>query len=282
MNTSKEYRIGLSTGRWIFARVYGSGPDVPVLLIHGIPGSADAWTRVTRLLSAGHTVVVPDLIGFGKSSRTDDIDALWADTQAAAIINLMEDVGLEQVIVVGHDFGGPVAAHLAARMPSRVAGLVLASTNTFGDTPIPFPLSGILWPGIGRLWEAVLFSRLSLRMMVKQGVGDGSVKPDPAVYVGDPMQALAIRKIFSTALRELAPRYNPIAELLGRVDVPTSVVWGDKDPFFPTEQAYRTAALIPGADVVVIPGAGHFLPDETPTELASEIQAVARRINVPV
>jgi pimeloyl-ACP methyl ester carboxylesterase len=219
-------------------------------------------------------VVVPDLVGFGDSARAGDIQTLWADAQAAAVLALMDDLRIDEALVLGHDFGGPVAAHLVAQARRRVAGLVLASTNAFGDTPIPFPLSGILWPGVGRAWERMIFSAPSLRMMVRQGVGDTATKLNPHLYVGDREQARAIRIIFASALRDLASRYGPITEMLSRVDVPTRVVWGDRDPFFPVVQAHRTAELIQGAQTTVLPGAGHFLPEENPVELAEEVDRV--------
>lgn len=269
MQPATKHRTMVAAGHCIAAQVAGNGQTV--LLLHGIPGGGAVWHEVSRLLSARYRVVVPDLIGFGDSARADDIQTLWADAQAAAVVALMDDLRIDEALVVGHDFGGPVAAHLVAQARRRVAALVLASTNAFGDTPIPFPLSGILWPGVGRAWERMIFSAPSLRMMVKQGVGDTATTIDPHLYVGDRDQARAIRIIFASALRDLASRYGPITEMLGRVDVPTRVVWGDRDPFFPVEQAHRTAELIPGAHMTVLPGAGHFLPEERPAELAEEV-----------
>jgi pimeloyl-ACP methyl ester carboxylesterase len=269
MRHGTKHRTTLAEGRWIAAQVAGSGQTI--LLLHGIPGVGAVWSEVSRLLSARYRVVVPDLVGFGDSARADDIQTLWADAQAAAVVALMDDLRIDEALVVGHDFGGPVAAHLVAQARRRVAGLVLASTNAFSDTPIPFPLSGILWPGVGRAWERMIFSAPSLRMMVKQGVGDRATKLDPHLYVGDREQARAIRIIFGSALRDLASRYGPITQMLGRVDVPTRVVWGDRDPFFPVEQAHRTAELIRGAHTTVFPGAGHFLPEERPAELVEEV-----------
>jgi pimeloyl-ACP methyl ester carboxylesterase len=279
MVRSTSHRTELAGGRWIAAQLAGRGRAV--LLLHGIPGAGAVWREVTRLLSDRFQVVVPDLVGFGESARTDELHALWADAQAAAVVALMKDLHIDHAMVVGHDFGGPVAGHLVAQAPEKVAGLVLASTNTFGDTPIPFPLSGIFWPGIGKAWERVLLSAPSLRMMVKQGVGDKTVKLDPKVHVGDREQARAIRIIFSAALRDLASRYNPITEMLGRANIPTTVVWGDCDPFFPVEQAHRTAELIQGARTTVLPGAGHFLPEEKPAELAAEVEALWHEVRGP-
>jgi pimeloyl-ACP methyl ester carboxylesterase len=271
-----EHRTELGQGRWIAAELAGEGPAV--LLLHGIPGAGAVWRAVIAELKGEHRVIVPDLVGFGRSSRSLDGGALWADAQADAVLALLEHLGVRSVVAVGHDFGGPVAAHLVARAPARVSGLVLVSANAFGDTPVPFPLSGILWPVLGKAWERALFSARSLRMMVRLGVGADAPTLDPAVYVGDRAQAAAIRAIFTVALRELATRYRPVTEALRGVTVPTSVVWGDRDPFFPATQAHRTAGLIRGAEVTVLPGAGHFLPEERPGQLAEAVRAVCRRV----
>lgn len=272
-----KHRTPLPGNSWIAAEVAGDGPSV--LLLHGIPGSGAGWHEVRRLLGPTHRVIVPDLIGFGDSARTEDIGALWADAQAVAVSALLDDLQVRGFVVVGHDFGGPVAAHLMARNHRRVTGLVLAATNAFDDTPIPFPLSGILWPFVGGVWARALFSAPSLRMMVRKGVGTPQPKLDASGYVGDSAQAKAIRLIFSTSLRELRPRYNPVTALLRQVRVPTRVVWGDRDPFFPIAQAERTTALIEGARLVTLSGAGHFLPEERPAEFADAIASLRDSID---
>lgn len=276
MNATSPRRIPLPGGRWITADVAGCG--VGILLLHGIPGVGSVWNGVRDRLVDRYQVIVPDLLGFGRSSRTAAIDSLWADSQADAVLALLDAVTATRVVVVGHDFGGPVAAHLLAKAPSRFAGLLLAATNTFGDTPIPFPLSGILWPGIGRLVSRLLFSAPSLRMMVKQGVGQDAPPIDASAYVGDTEQSRAIRSIFDAALRNLRERYEPITDRLRQVRLPTRVLWGDQDPFFPVAQAKRTAGLVDGAELAILSGAGHFLPEERPVEFAEAVDALCRSI----
>lgn len=269
-----EHRSTLDTGSWVTARVCGEGPAV--VLIHGIPGSASVWDAVADRLSRDHRVVVPDLIGFGASSRSDDIEELWADRQAEALITLLDELGVRQAVIVGHDFGGPVAAHVVDADPDRASGLVLAATNAFGDTPIPFPLSGVTWPLMGRLWERVLLSPPSLRMMVRRGVGKRAPRLEVAKYVGDRAQARAIGTIFAAALRELSERYAPITDMIRAVRVPTKVAWGDEDPFFPLAQGERLTSLVPSAELVTLSGAGHFLPEERASDLADLVRALSQ------
>jgi pimeloyl-ACP methyl ester carboxylesterase len=261
------------------ATVSGRGPNV--VLIHGIPGSSRVWASVLERLRPTHRVIALDLIGFGASSRSDQIEDLWADRQAEAAQLLLADLDVQGATIVGHDFGGPVAAYLVDSNPRLVAGLVLASTNAFADTPVPFPLSAVRWPVLGRAWERILFSRPSLRLMIRRGVGPQGPHLHPSTYLGDRDQARAIGIIFSRALRELQERYAPITELLARVRIPTRVLWGDRDPFFPIAQAKRTGALIPGAEVSILPGAGHFLPDERPAAVAEAVAAVVREAANP-
>lgn len=175
--------------------------------------------------------------------------------------------------VVGHDFGGPVALMLSAEDPSRVARLGLLATNTFTDTPIPLPLSMLNWPVVGSLVAPLLFSRTALAVMLRTGSGKPRPVLDRASYLGDAGQASAIRTIFEGSLRHLADLFQPVQEQLHTWSGPTFVAWGDRDPFFPLAQGRRTAEVA-GAPLVVLPGAGHFLPDERPEQVASEITSL--------
>ncbi len=244
------------------------------MLLHGIPGSAASWDKVTGLLAPRHRVVVPDLIGFGESSRSCDVDELHARGQAEALLQALDALSIERATFVGHDFGGPVALMLWALAPWRITSLGLLSTNAFTDTPIPFPLSATTWPIVGALARSTLFSPASLRMMLRQGVGNPRVRVDPSTAVGDRDQARAIATIFSASLTRLGELYGPIERALQSVTVPTFVAWGDRDPFFSAEHGRRTARAIAGSRFELFEGAGHFLPDERPQEVAALVGAL--------
>lgn len=241
------------------ARVTGRGK--PVLLVHGIPGSAQAWNKVAAKLSSSHRVIVPDLIGFGASSRSVAIEDLWADRQAELLETLLSGAGTPRLSIVAHDFGGPVVLTLLARRPDLAERLVLASTNVFTDTPVPFPLSGIFLPVVGSAWARLLFSARMLRLMARMA---SKGRADAEAAVGDAKQARAIGVIFEFALRELGTRYEPIERSLAGLRAPTTVLWGSDDLILPVKQGARTAASIPGAKLIVLEGAGHFLPEERP------------------
>lgn len=229
-----------------------------VVLLHGIPGSSADWTAVAERLAADHRVLACDLLGFGASPRPAAIGELWADAQAAALEPL---VG-EPAIVVGHDFGGPVALTLHRRRPDLFARLVLLATNAFGDTPIPLPIRAVTWPVVGGAAERVLMSGPALRAITR-GRAD----------VGDRAQVHATRTIFAAALRELGPRYAPIEATLPTITAPTTVLWGDRDEFFSLDDGRRLAAAIPGAQLRVLEGAGHYLARERTADVVAAIAA---------
>jgi pimeloyl-ACP methyl ester carboxylesterase len=253
----------------------GDGPAV--VLVHGIPGSGAVWGPVAARLAGTARVLVPDLVGFGRSSRADSLDVLHADGQARVLAAVLDRLAVGSAAIVGHDFGAPVALALYRRRPDLVNGLGLLATNTFTDTPVPFPLSTVRWPVIGRLAGRALFSGPSLRMMLHGGVGRPRRRLDPAAHVGDRGQRRAIARIFAGSLRHLDELYAPVQDTLAKVDVPAFVLWGDRDPFFTVEQGRRTAASIAGAELTVLSGAGHFIPEERPAEVTDAITRLLNR-----
>lgn len=251
-----------------------AGSGFTMVLLHGVPGSSRVWQEVAQELPEAMDVIVPDLLGFGASQRPRDLAALHAEGQAEALDRLLTDLGVKRALLVGHDFGGPVAIALSARRPDLVAGLALMSTNTFGDTPIPFPLSTTVWPFVGAIMRALIFSRWSLAMMLRRAVGPSSMPLDPDRYLGDNAQSRAIATIFGGSLQHLSALYGPIESQLAAVSVPTFVAWGDHDPFFPLAHGERTARLA-RAELRVYRGAGHFLPDERAEAVARDLTAFA-------
>ena len=108
--------------------------------------------------------------------------------------------------------------------------------------------------------------------------GTKQARVDAAAAVGDAAQAAAVRTLFAGSLRDLPGLYGPIERFLPRIAVPTVVLWGDRDPFFPFAAGERTAAAIPGAELVRLDGVGHFIPDEAPEATARAVgRLVARR-----
>lgn len=266
--SSSEAAASIDVGGGHVLSTHQAGSGSPILLLHGFPGSAMAWRSVMARLAVDHRVIAPDLLGFGGSSKPRRAADLWVNQQATAVAEVLRQLGVTRVAVVGHDFGGPVAVALVARHPDLVSHLVLSATNVFPDTPIPMPVRAVTWPVVGRMVERLLFSRRGLASVLTSAVGRPVVVLDPTTYLGGDQQVRATRVIFAWSLRNLAALYESMPSVLDSVRVPSLVIWGTRDPFFPVAVADRTAAAIPGGRLAILEDAGHFLPEERPDEFA--------------
>jgi 2-hydroxymuconate-semialdehyde hydrolase len=251
-----------------------AGAGQPVLLLHGIPTSSRLWDAVGAELAADHDVVAPDLVGFGESAKPDDRDVSMA-AQARLVPALLDALGLDRVLLVGHDIGGAVAQWVAVDAPERVAGLVLIDSVSFDSWPIlRMRALRILAPPFARRWPGPWFRwfERSMRRYVPDAAGREGLAASLAAWSADSAGAEA----FMRNARAMDPRITEeVALRLGEVAVPAHLVWGEGDPFQKVKWAPRLRAAIPGATLTVLDG-GHFLPWELPSEVTREILKPAR------
>ena len=249
-----------------------AGEGEPFLLLHGIPGSAFAWEKVGQHLAERYQVIIPDLPGFGQSEKLQD--DYYMEGQARALNKFLDTIGIKHLYLGGHDFGGPVAITLMRLFPElQINGLVLSATNMFTDTPVPPPLKVASVPVLGDMtFKVMVGNRLGLRMIYLAATRQkDAVTWDEFKRHLTPSGIALTRQIFQRSLADLKTNYQPIEELLPQIEVPTLVLWGDSDPFFPTPVAKRTAQAIGGAALKIYPHTGHFVPEEQPNSVAQDI-----------
>ncbi|MCY4582383.1 MAG: alpha/beta fold hydrolase, partial [Chloroflexi bacterium] len=109
-----------------------SGSGFPLLLLHGFPRTRHTWGKITPPLSERFTVVAPDRRGYGDSERIADPAAYGLAAMAADAVALMDHLGHERFVVLGHDKGAPTARRIAADLPDRVAGMVQIDSTPQG------------------------------------------------------------------------------------------------------------------------------------------------------
>ena len=114
------------------------GDGAPVVMFHGEPTWGYLWRKVAGpLLAAGHRVVLPDMVGFGRSDKPIDEDWYSYDRHVAAAKQLVEDLDLRGATFVMHDWGGPIGLRVAVELADRVDRLVLMDTGVFtGEQPM--------------------------------------------------------------------------------------------------------------------------------------------------
>ncbi len=249
--TYRERELKLATGT---VKLLDGGDGVPVLVLHHSWGSPGWLPFYDRLVDAGQRVVVPDLPGWGGSERP-----VWArDPRDIAIIvtRVMARLGVQDAKLLGLGFGGYIAAELAVMNPSALAGLVLVGA------------AGIK-PDSSDILDQMM---LSHRKYIEESFRDA--ESYAATFGEEPADELRDLWDFS---REMTARvtWKPymfnrrLPPLLGDMDVPTLIVWGENDKVVPLECAERFEAAIPNATVAIVDGAGHVVEIEAPDELAA-------------
>jgi pimeloyl-ACP methyl ester carboxylesterase len=236
-----------------------------VLLLHGQPGSARDWERVVDALGPDVEVLAIDRPGWdGRSAATD-----LAGNAAAAIASL-DAHRVPRAVVVGHSFGGAVAAWLAVRHPERVAALVLAAPSANDramyalDRVLASRLAGAAF--VGGAGAALSLSPLR-RLVAGRAQLEESYLRGLARLLTKPWswQAFVIEQ---RALLEGIPRLEP---QLHRISTPTTIVAGAADRIVPTSAAELLAQQIPGAELILLRRAGHLLPHRRADKLAEII-----------
>jgi pimeloyl-ACP methyl ester carboxylesterase len=129
-----------SSGTQLKVEITGPDDGRPVLLLHGFPDSGRLWWRqVSALSDAGYRVIVPDQRGYGQSDKPAGVDDYNLILLAADVIAVMDQVGVEQASIVGHDWGAAVAWTVASLAPERVDRLVVLSVGH----PLAFGSAGL-------------------------------------------------------------------------------------------------------------------------------------------
>jgi pimeloyl-ACP methyl ester carboxylesterase len=252
-----------------FISYVDEGQGEPVVLLHGIPTWGYLWSGLMPALALTHRVLVPDLLGYGYSDRREGFERSIA-RQAEAMDAWMDRLGVSGAVVVGHDIGGGVAQHLAVRFPRRVSRLCLMNSVCFDSWPVEAMVQ-LGHPGVARKLSAGMVKRM-LRAGLKR-MGFASAPPEGllegllAPYATEVGKVSLVRNaaaLDTNQTQELVPR-------LRRLAVPTRLVWGEDDALQPVKYGERLAWEIPGAELVRVREAKHFLMWDQPHAVMMEL-----------
>ncbi len=244
----------------------GAGP--PLLLLMGLGGSHRSWGEpFLRALERRYTLIALDHRGTGSSTRGSAPYSIarLADDAAEALAAL----GIARAHVLGLSMGGMVAQELALRQPSRVAGLVLASTTCGGRQAV--------WPsGEGRRRFADgLRSGEALWPLVVADEFAAANRPFLARIAFDTLTAGTTPSVFAEQARAIT-RFSTW-ERLPQIVAPTLILAGDHDRLIPPANARILASRIRGAEGAIVRGTGHCFVWEAPERAANEIAGFLTR-----
>lgn len=269
---------------WLGLRVHflDEGPrGAPVmLLLHGEPTWSYLYRHIIpRLVAAGYRCIAPDLIGFGKSDKVTDDAWYVIERHCETLRFLIEARGLRRITLVCQDWGGPTGLRQAVDMPERFTRLVIANTWLHHEG---YEYS----PGI-RGWRAAATDPNKL----------GGDMPTGRIVAGSLRRAghdtAALARAYDAPFPDLASKAGarrfpfciPFAEpaagnasdqqrcfdALLRYPHPLHFAFGDADEVFTWSWAERWHSLVPGSTLDRIAGAGHFVQEDAPADLARVI-----------
>ncbi len=238
-------------GVHVHYREAGTGPAV--VLIHGYSASIDLWKPVQDALAAKHRVIAIDLKGFGWTSRPAGDYSPAA--QATLVWGVLDQLGVEDVAIVGHSWGSSVSLAMTLAQPARVRRVALYSAYVFEDQVPSF----LRWARVDGVGEA-LFA-----LYYRQGVEDrvGIAYHDPRFVtqarVEHVERELSRPGTVAAALATArAARFNRQQAHYGEIKQPMLLLWGDDDLVTPLRFGERLARELPDAQLEVYAGCGHI------------------------
>ncbi|NDJ85940.1 MAG: alpha/beta hydrolase [Chloroflexi bacterium] len=257
-----------------------AGDGKPILMLHGIPGSAYAWQDVgLALADQGYTVIIPDLMGLGESQAT--APDFYMEDQAHALASLLKALDIGSCVLALHDFGGPVGVTLMRLYPElKVNALVITNTNLFTDTPVPLPLRVAAIPVLGKMfYDLAVGTRGGIRMLYRTALKQKETVPWSTFQRHlTPNGLRATSNTFHRSIRDLAGNYRAVEDKLPTLKMPTLVLWAEDDPLFAVDSGRRVAEQIPNASLKTYPHTGHFVPEEQPAQVTQDILRLLEKI----
>jgi len=226
------------------ARLYyaDEGEGALVLLVHGGTGTGDFdWERVRPALSRHFRVLTPDLRGHGRSS--DPAWKIGVRSIGDDMTRLLESLGERPAAIIAFSFGASAMLALLCATPDLTDAFVGIGVSRYGDPSRVGPITAGPWP------------RGLVALQHEHGEG-----PDHWRRLREHISASWVEDLMIED------------EDLARVEIPVLLACGDQDPIEPVEVALELVRALPAGELLVLPGAGHFLARERPAELLAVVE----------
>lgn len=232
----------LVNGHNLHIEQHGPVTGAPVFLLHHGLGSVRAWKEQLPRLSAGGFRAIPyDRWGYGKSDPRPGFSMPCFEEDVEDLLAIMDRLNLEHANVVGHSDGGTIGLYFAAAHPERVRRLVIIAAHIYIEPEFMLPI----FDDIRSSYENDADFRRKFERQHGQKASDvfenwysGWKKPENLTW--------------------------DMRQVIRKIICPTLVVQGIKDDHASQQHAHDIASVIPGAELLLIPEAGHMLPQDSP------------------
>ena len=266
--------LTLASGDKMVYAENGNVTGEPLLLIHGFGGNKDNFTRIARQLE-GYHLIIPDLLGFGASSKPMSAD-YRSEAQAVRLHELLQAKGLAANIHVGgNSMGGAISVAYAAKYPSEVKSLWLVDSAGFWSAGIHEALAGATLENNPLLINSNEdFYKMYDFVMYKPPYLPKSVK---AVFA---QERIANKELHAKILEQIVTdNVEERAKVIAQYKIPTLVVWGEKDQIIKPETVNLIKEIIPQSEVIMMPEVGHVPMVEALDKTADDYKAFREKLN---
>ena len=235
------------------------GESTPVVLLHAFPFNSNMWEPQIEALSERFRFITPDLKGFGGSDAPEDESGYTMDSYADQVAGVLDELGLDKIVLAGLSMGGYIAFAFLRRHRDRVSALVLADTRAEADPPEGGEKRTNQQGAVKKDGTAALIDGLAGALLSE---ATQQKKPDVVQRVKE-LMAENPAAGFVGALEAMKKRPDSSDELT-QIKVPTLVIVGENDAVTPPDAARKIHEHVGGSRLVVIPEAGHLSNLEAP------------------
>lgn len=252
----------LQSGHRLWYLDAGPVDGEPIVLLHGLMSDSSTWDpAIGPLAEHGLRVIAPDLLGHGKSDKPRARYGL--DFFATSLSELLTALGIPRATVAGHSLGGAIAVYFGRFHPAQLHRLVLVSSGGLGRE-VHVILRAATVPGASHILRAMVNERTAPMYRAPRLHRSLRLRPEAVVNLSRMGRALVSpdgRSAFFTAARSVMYPLGQRGSMLDMgflaPDVPTLIVWSEKDAIIPVSHAYAAHRRLPGSTLALLPGSSH-------------------------
>jgi len=260
-------------GGQIHYRDEGNREGPVLVLIHGSNGHVQTWDDMIPPLAEKYRLISLDLYGHGLTGPNPS-GQYDANAMIGAVTKVLDEAGVEKAVWVGNSMGGWLSWRAGLAVPDRVSGLVLvdASGAQVEEKVKPYLGARIAQSSIGKL----LLPEITPRSLVKTSLEENYAKPEriTETLVDRYWEILRFPGNREAAVERFSTEREPEKwKEVGSLKMPVLLLWGEKDSVVPLSHGKAFEAAISGSKLIVYPDAGHLPMEETPQQVARDIDA---------
>ncbi len=262
----------------LFFRKYGSGP--PLFILHGLYGSSDNWVTIAKNLGSRFTVYLPDARNHGHSPHSDEHDY---DLMARDIYELTGELKIVKFFLAGHSMGGKTAISFAIRWPEKISGLLVADISPFTsgkEYHLFYNQHNTILNAILSVDLKSVRSRTGAEMILSQKIASEKIKgvimKNLERETGNTFRwkinAPALLKNLENIMGGVAPSASSDYTTTG---FPVIFLRGEESGYIPENDLADIKMLFPAAEIINVPGAGHWIHADRPDVVIANLLKLA-------